>query len=274
MAVADQLSLFEVNPGLPDGFRYRPGLLDEGEERALVAAIERLPFKALEFHGFSGKRRVVSFGWRYDFNEAKLRESDPRPKNLPSRPGEGRPLRRPRRARLRTASGDGIRARRRERLAQGPGDLRGAARNDHEHSMGRAAPLVIDVPQFPASVDGVSSSLRDDRDWEERNDKQSKRGLWRVADWWPERRCPRFARSSMTRPARRGRDSSDPGGRNRQSASGRSACSLLPPGPYFLSASRTFCDALPLTGMPFFPWKSAIASLVFFPIAPSGAPTS
>jgi len=47
--VADQLSLFEINPGLPDGFRYRPDVLDEGEERALAAEIERLPFKAFEF---------------------------------------------------------------------------------------------------------------------------------------------------------------------------------------------------------------------------------
>ncbi len=78
--MADQLSLFEVNPGLPDGFRYRPDVLDEGEERALVAEIERLPFKAFEVHGFSGKRRVVSFGWRYDFGDAKLREADPVPK--------------------------------------------------------------------------------------------------------------------------------------------------------------------------------------------------
>ena len=77
--MADQLSLFELQPGLPDGFRYRPDLLEEEEERALVAEIERLPFKEFEFHGFSGKRRVVSFGWRYDFGEAKLRQTDPIP---------------------------------------------------------------------------------------------------------------------------------------------------------------------------------------------------
>ena len=73
--MADQLSLFQVTPGLPDGFRYRPDLIDEEEERALVAEIERLPFKEFEFHGFLGKRRVVSFGWRYDFGEGKLREA-------------------------------------------------------------------------------------------------------------------------------------------------------------------------------------------------------
>jgi len=74
-----QPPLFESAPGLPDGFRYEPDLLDMREERALVAAIEALPFKAFEFHGFEGKRRVVSYGWRYDFNEAKLREAPPVP---------------------------------------------------------------------------------------------------------------------------------------------------------------------------------------------------
>jgi alkylated DNA repair dioxygenase AlkB len=35
-----------------------------------------LPFKRFEFHGFLGNRRVVSFGWRYDFAGATLRPSD------------------------------------------------------------------------------------------------------------------------------------------------------------------------------------------------------
>jgi len=74
-----QPGLFDLKPGLPDGFRYCPDLLAEAEERALIAEIERLPFKAFEFHGFLGKRRVVSFGWRYDFNEAKLKEAAPIP---------------------------------------------------------------------------------------------------------------------------------------------------------------------------------------------------
>ena len=73
--MADQLSLFDRKSGLPDGFRYHPDLLDNEEERALVAEIEQLPFKEFEFHGFSGRRRVVSFGWQYDFNQAKLHQA-------------------------------------------------------------------------------------------------------------------------------------------------------------------------------------------------------
>jgi alkylated DNA repair dioxygenase AlkB len=80
--VADQLSLFETEARLPDGFRYRPDLLSEEDEGALVAEIERLPFRAFEFHGFEGRRRVVSFGWRYDFSEAKPRQTAPIPEFL------------------------------------------------------------------------------------------------------------------------------------------------------------------------------------------------
>ena len=80
--MADEPGLFDLEPEAPAGFRYRPDLIDEGEERALAAAIGRLPFRAFEFHGFEGKRRVVSFGWRYDFNEVKLSEAPPIPEFL------------------------------------------------------------------------------------------------------------------------------------------------------------------------------------------------
>src|SRR5215468_10053312 len=74
--MANQLSLFESNLNLPEGFRYEPKLLDEAEERTLVAEIERLPLREFEFHGFSGKRRVVLFGWQYSFSDAKLRKAE------------------------------------------------------------------------------------------------------------------------------------------------------------------------------------------------------
>jgi alkylated DNA repair dioxygenase AlkB len=74
-----QLGLFEHEPELPEGFRYHRDLLNGEEERTLVGEIGRLPFKEFAFHGFTGKRRVVSFGWQYDFNHAKLRQADPIP---------------------------------------------------------------------------------------------------------------------------------------------------------------------------------------------------
>jgi alkylated DNA repair dioxygenase AlkB len=64
---------------LPEGFKYRRGFLTEREECDLIAHIRSLPFKDFEFHGFLGKRRVVSFGWKYDFNERELQKADDMP---------------------------------------------------------------------------------------------------------------------------------------------------------------------------------------------------
>jgi alkylated DNA repair dioxygenase AlkB len=64
----DQVSLFEGDSRAPEGFRYQPNVLSPREESALLGRLAELPFKNFEFHGFVGKRRVVSYGWRYDFS--------------------------------------------------------------------------------------------------------------------------------------------------------------------------------------------------------------
>jgi alkylated DNA repair dioxygenase AlkB len=65
------MSLFGDEPaGWPAGFGYWPEVLSADEERELVRQVEGLPFEDFAFHGFVGKRRVVSFGWRYDFEGA------------------------------------------------------------------------------------------------------------------------------------------------------------------------------------------------------------
>jgi hypothetical protein len=74
-----QLPLFEPVNSLPEGFQYQPELLTEDEEGELIDRFQDLPFKEFEFHGFLGKRRVVSFGWKYDFGAGKLREPEPIP---------------------------------------------------------------------------------------------------------------------------------------------------------------------------------------------------
>jgi alkylated DNA repair dioxygenase AlkB len=74
-----QPSLFEPDPWLPTGFSYRPDLLSAPQERALVQAMADLPFKEFEFRGFLGKRRVVSYGWRYIYNGGGLQQSDDMP---------------------------------------------------------------------------------------------------------------------------------------------------------------------------------------------------
>jgi alkylated DNA repair dioxygenase AlkB len=78
--VASQPSLFAAPPpDLPEGFAYQPDFLSLDEERDLTAWLETLPFAPFQFHGFEGARRVVSFGWRYDFNEGGLRRAEPMP---------------------------------------------------------------------------------------------------------------------------------------------------------------------------------------------------
>lgn len=64
---------------LPDGFRYQADFLSAGEEHSLLQQIKVLSFREFEFHGFSGKRRIVSFGWRYDFNGGGLTKGEDMP---------------------------------------------------------------------------------------------------------------------------------------------------------------------------------------------------
>jgi alkylated DNA repair dioxygenase AlkB len=79
---SDQPSLFESAPALPEGFEYRADFISADEEAELVEQVKVLPFKDFEFQGFIGKRRVVSFGWRYDFNERELQKADDIPSFL------------------------------------------------------------------------------------------------------------------------------------------------------------------------------------------------
>jgi alkylated DNA repair dioxygenase AlkB len=58
-------------PELPEGFLYRPEFLTEKEEAEVLRAIESLQFEVLDFHGYIAKRRVVSYGWDYDFSTRK-----------------------------------------------------------------------------------------------------------------------------------------------------------------------------------------------------------
>src|SRR2546423_3331046 len=67
-----QNDLFERASELPAGIRYAPDLISVEEEQSLLQEFAALPFREFEFHGFLGKRRVVSFGWHYDFNGGGL----------------------------------------------------------------------------------------------------------------------------------------------------------------------------------------------------------
>ena len=49
------------------GLKYQPEFIDASEESTLLEHIRALPFREFEFHGYLGKRRIVSFGWRYEY---------------------------------------------------------------------------------------------------------------------------------------------------------------------------------------------------------------
>jgi alkylated DNA repair dioxygenase AlkB len=68
--------LFESQASLPEGFRYQPEFLSPQEERELGARFADLAFRPFEFQGYVRNRRVLSFGWQYDFNTRELREAE------------------------------------------------------------------------------------------------------------------------------------------------------------------------------------------------------
>lgn len=68
------------SPTPPEGFRYQADVLPLNEERDLVEQIRELPLKEFEFHGYVGKRRVISYGWHYDFGERTLQQTSKSPR--------------------------------------------------------------------------------------------------------------------------------------------------------------------------------------------------
>jgi alkylated DNA repair dioxygenase AlkB len=77
---ASQADFFGATPALPRGFHYQPQVISPEQERRLIEQFATLPFKEFEFQGFLGKRRTVSYGWRYDFNGGRLERGD----NIPA----------------------------------------------------------------------------------------------------------------------------------------------------------------------------------------------
>ena len=71
-----QLSLLEPLPLLPQGFEYQAELVSTDEETKLLEHFRELDFREYEFRGYLGKRRVVSFGLRYDSNESTVRSTE------------------------------------------------------------------------------------------------------------------------------------------------------------------------------------------------------
>jgi alkylated DNA repair dioxygenase AlkB len=80
--VAEEQDSLPGLTALPEGFQYRPDFIDPAAEQSLIGELQKLEFSPFQFHGFEGKRRVVSFGWRYDFNGGGLKQTDEFPRFL------------------------------------------------------------------------------------------------------------------------------------------------------------------------------------------------
>jgi alkylated DNA repair dioxygenase AlkB len=62
---------------LPEGFRYHPNVLPVEEGKGLAHELASLPFKPFDFRGYLANRRVVSFGYRYDYDRRAIVEATP-----------------------------------------------------------------------------------------------------------------------------------------------------------------------------------------------------
>jgi len=64
------------------GLCYAPEFLSESEELQLLAMLGGLPFKEAQYKEWHARRRIVSFGGRYDFTHHQLSEAPPIPEAL------------------------------------------------------------------------------------------------------------------------------------------------------------------------------------------------
>ena len=78
----EQAELFDTASKFPPGFCYVGELVSHAHEQRLVHHFQELEFKPFEFHGFLGKRRIISFGWRYDFSGGGLQKTNDIPRFL------------------------------------------------------------------------------------------------------------------------------------------------------------------------------------------------
>jgi alkylated DNA repair dioxygenase AlkB len=77
--VTEQLALFSRTTDSPEGLRYAGEFIAPAIERKLIGQISALPLKPFQFGAYEGKRRVASFGFRYDYTLRRLQDAEPIP---------------------------------------------------------------------------------------------------------------------------------------------------------------------------------------------------
>jgi alkylated DNA repair dioxygenase AlkB len=70
---------FAASSPEPEGLRYAAGFISSATERELIARIAALPLQPFQFGQYEGKRRVASFGFRYDYTLRRLQDAEPIP---------------------------------------------------------------------------------------------------------------------------------------------------------------------------------------------------
>jgi alkylated DNA repair dioxygenase AlkB len=77
--LAEQLPLFADASPTPEGLRHATEFISPETERDLIERVAALPLQPFQFGQYQGKRRVASFGFRYDYTLRRLQEADPIP---------------------------------------------------------------------------------------------------------------------------------------------------------------------------------------------------
>ncbi|WP_374673143.1 alpha-ketoglutarate-dependent dioxygenase AlkB [Ideonella sp.] len=81
----DQRPLFdaaEAPPLLPPGGRYEEGFLTPAEQAHWLEVVRAVPLAHADYKGHTARRRVASFGGRYDFDAHRLDPAPPLPPAL------------------------------------------------------------------------------------------------------------------------------------------------------------------------------------------------
>lgn len=75
---APQSDLFDAPkpPPLPAGLTYAAEVLTPQAEARLIGELSAMTLAPFRFQGWTGKRHTVSFGWRYDFEDASFARTE------------------------------------------------------------------------------------------------------------------------------------------------------------------------------------------------------
>ena len=77
--MTEQLALFSGTTGSPEGLQYAAEFISPAVERELIGHVQALPLQPFQFGAYEGKRRVASFGFRYDYTLRRLQQAKPMP---------------------------------------------------------------------------------------------------------------------------------------------------------------------------------------------------